>query len=129
MSRPSITIATRANLPLTLDQHGAHLRQPRDDGRRAIDFRRANRARDVGAVDRDLSARDVHLRLRRDARHGLLIVERHVVAKRLPADGAVHGAAVDVPIAEPGCDGARDGAFSSTGGTVDGDDQGFHRGE
>ena len=39
--------AAGAHLALTLDEHGAHARQPRHGGRGAIDLRRADRARDV----------------------------------------------------------------------------------
>ena len=51
------------------------------------------------------------------------VVERHAVAQRLPADRAIHRAAVDVAIAERGGDRARDRALAGAGRTVDGDDQ------
>ena len=55
-----------------------------------------------------------------------LVVERHAVAERLPADRAVHRAAVHVAVAERGRDRARDRALAGAGRTVDGDDQRFH---
>src|SRR5262249_57760476 len=59
-------------------------------------------------------------------RDSVFVVHRHTVAERLPADGAIHRAAVDVPVAERGRNRASDGALPGARWTVDGNDQRFH---
>ena len=49
-------------------------------------------------------------------RHRVLVVERHAGVERLPADRAVHRAAVDVPVAELAGDRAGDGPFPAPDG-------------
>src|SRR3989442_6592969 len=56
------------------------------------------------------------------------MVERHAVADGFPADGAVHGAAVDVTVAELRRDRAGHGPLSGAGRTVDGDYELTHEG-
>ena len=47
--------------------------------------------------------------------------KRDIGAHRPQSDGAVHGAGIDIEIAEFFGDAARDGAFSGAGWSVDGD--------
>ena len=125
MSRPSITTPPpRAQLALPRDEHLAHLRQPRHRARDLVDLRRADRARDVVAVDR--RRRRLRRRCRRAAPARPPPPRRRAampVVQRLPADGAIHRAGVDVAVAECLGDRAGDGALAGPGRTVDGDDR------
>ena len=60
------------------------------------------------------------LRQRRDRR---LVREIDAVVQRLPRDRAVHRAGVDVAVAKPRRDRARDRALAGAGRSVDGDDE------
>src|SRR5581483_4715508 len=85
-------------------------------------------AGDIDVIDRDGRALDRDARRAREFGDSVLVVERDAVLKRLPSHGAVHRAAVDVPVPESARDGASDCPFSGAGRPVDGDDQGFHPG-
>jgi hypothetical protein len=61
-----------------------------------------------------------------DAPDRLVIIERHAVSKRLPGDGTIHRAAVDVAVPELGSDGACDRPLAGARGTVYRDDQPEH---
>ena len=75
------------------------------------------------AVDGDVRAGDVDARALGERGDRRFVVERHAVAQRLPADRAVHRAAVDVAVAERARNRARDGALAGAGRSVDGDDR------
>ena len=54
--------------------------------------------------------------------HGLLVVEIDAQLRGAPRHGAIHGAGVDVAVAERRGDRARHGSLSHSRGSVDGDD-------
>src|SRR4029450_2049890 len=81
---------------------------------------------DIDAVYGDPRSRKINLRAIRQPSDRLLVIKRDVSLDCLPANGAVHRAAVDVAKAELGCNGARDSAFSRSGRSIDGDDWELH---
>ena len=114
ISRPSITMPPSKPVTLLLDQDSAHARQAGDGRGGAVDLRRPDRARHVVIVDRHDFVDEAQPRARGERGDFVLVVERHAVVDGLPANGAVHRAAVDVTVAELRSDGARHCSFSCT---------------
>ena len=109
---------------LARDEHLAHARLPRDGGGGRVDLRRADRAPPRRGHRRGRRRR--RRRTRRappTAATASSSVEIDPVVQRLPRDRAIHRAGVDVAIAEPRRDRARDGALAGARRAVDGDDE------
>lgn len=85
---------------------------PRDDGRRAIDLGRPDRARNVVPVDEYAAILQIEHRAFAHRRDRRLILWIDAVVQRLPRDGAIHRARIDVPVAEPRRDSAGDRSFA-----------------
>ncbi len=113
-----------AKLALPRDERLAHARLARDDRRRRVHLGGPDRRRDVVAVDANSTVAGLEPGLGRQRRHGRLVGQIDPVVPRLPRQRAVHRAGVDVAVAEPRRDRARDRAFAGAGRTVDGDDEG-----
>ena len=54
---------------------------------------------------------------------GLRIVERDLLLQRLEGEGAIHGSALEIDVAQLFREAGGDGALARSGGAVDGDDQ------
>ena len=124
MSRPSMTTPPSGRMRAAA-RPGP--RAPADAARRwpaaAIDVRRADRLRDVVAVDRRRGRRPRARRARATRRDGVRVRRDRRRLRRLPRHGAVHRAGVHVTVAETLGDRARDGALAGPGRAVDGDDE------
>jgi hypothetical protein len=92
--------AGAAVLALPIDEHGAHLGLARDDRRRFVDRGRANRGRHVVVVDQRAAA-EIEFGALRQLGDGAAIVKIEPFVPRQPGDRAIHGAGIDVAIAEP----------------------------
>jgi hypothetical protein len=76
-------------------------------------------------VDRCSAALDDDIRSLREGGKGRLVVERNMVVQRLPSDGAVHRARIDVAVVERLRERPGDCSFPRAGRAVNGDDQAF----
>ena len=109
--------------PLTRDERAPHRRMARDDGGCLVDLGGADRARHVMPVDADVAVVDVEDRAVAQRRDSCLVGDVDPVVLRLPRDGAVHRAGVDVPVAEPSRDRTRHRALPRSRWSIDRDDQ------
>ncbi len=66
---------------------------------------------------------DVERRALREIGHGVFVFERQSIVQRLPRDGAIHRAGVEMFVVEAARDLARHGPFAGAGRAVNGDDQ------
>ena len=119
--------AVDAQRALPADQLGTHARQASHGCGRAIDFRRADRARHVDAVDEHVRpTRSRCAPVRRCARRPASSSSATLRLERLPADRAVHRPAVDVAVPERRRHRARDGSLARAGRPVDRDRERAH---
>ena len=114
-------VPVRAQGALTGHQHGTDLRQARNRRGRRIPRRRTNRLGHVVIVDFHPAARQIEARLRGETGHRRLVLERDALMDRQPADGAIHGAGIDVGKVEVLRQRARNRTLASAGWSIDRD--------
>ena len=108
------------------DEHAANRGQARHFSRRAIDFRRADRARDVLSIDDHAILVKIETDAFAKSRDRRLVVHIKTLANGHQGDGAIHRPGVDVAIAQFCRNGAGDRSLAGSGRAVDGDDQRIH---
>ena len=128
MSRPSMTMPPSAPSSRWRATSTARTRGSRATAAAARSISGVRIARVTSAPSMMHGVRDDHrcARARRCAATACSSSSATRACERLPADGAVHRAAVDVAVAERRGDGTRDGALAGAGRAVDGDDECTH---
>jgi len=90
----------RTKVALSPDEHVAHAWQARHGCRDLVDLGRPDRARHVVPVDGDYPSLDDDICALRQRRNRRFIVQGDVLVERLPTHRAIHGAGIDMPVAE-----------------------------
>jgi hypothetical protein len=89
----------------------------------SVDFGRANRARDIVPVDHDAAVFEVEAGALGNPRDPGFVGEVHALLERHPCHRAVHGAGIDVAIAQSLRHRPRNCTLAGARRPVDGDDQ------